>query len=270
MRRGAPTNRRKGAGVSAIGKWLSRLGRPAVIAHRGASARAPENSLAALRLAAELGADGVEFDVQACASGELVVFHDRTLARCTGAVGELPSTPWSTLETLSLDRIDREARGERIPTLDEWLAEAPKDLFLNLEVKADELAHTGFARACAEALVAAGRAESAVLSAFHPASLAHAASVRAVARGALVDGSDGWRTRLALGLLTRPEAVHPEHLLVTPERVAAWKRLGLAVATWTVDDPGEAERCLDCGVDAIMTNVPDVVRPVVERWASSR
>jgi glycerophosphoryl diester phosphodiesterase len=91
-----------------------------------------------------------------------------------------------------------------------------------------------------------------------------------VARGALVDGAAGWHTRLALGLLTRPDAVHPEHVLVTPERVAAWKRLGLAVATWTVDDPDEAERCLACGVDAVITNVPDVVRPVVERWASSR
>lgn len=251
--------------MGAFAQWVSGLGRPAVIAHRGASRAAPENSLAALRLAAGLGADGVEFDVQACATGELVVFHDRTLARCTGALGELPGTPFEALRRETLDRIDPERRGERVPTLPEWLAEAPAGLFLNLEVKADVLAEAGIAKACAEALLQAGRGAASVLSSFHPAALAHAAG-SGVDRGALVDASEGWRTRLALGLLTRPAAVHPEHLLVTPDRVAAWKRLGLVVAVWTVDDPEEAARCLEAGVDAVITNVPDRIRPVAERY----
>ena len=92
-------------GESRLSGFLDGLRRPAVIAHRGASAAAAENSLGALRRAVELGADGVEFDVQRCGSGELVVFHDRTLGRCAGVPGSIGETPLARLRTLTLDRI---------------------------------------------------------------------------------------------------------------------------------------------------------------------
>jgi glycerophosphoryl diester phosphodiesterase len=251
--------------MSSLSNFVRTLGRPAVIAHRGASRRAPENSLAALRIAAELGADGVEFDVQACAGGELVVFHDRSLARCTGTVGRLDEWTLSQLRGLTLDTIDPEARGERIPTLEDWLDAAPTGLFLNLEVKVDALAEAPIARACVDALARTGRDATSIVSSFHPAALGFSAAARrAQARGALVDDGPGWQARLGLGLVTVPEAVHPQHTLVTAERMSAWKRLGLDVAVWTVDDPDEAARCYDLGVDAVITNVPDVIRPVAE------
>ena len=254
--------------MNLLSRWRSQLGRPVVIAHRGASRAAPENSLAALRLARELGADAAEFDVQRCASGELVVFHDQTLGRCTGHVGRICDTPWSELSKLSLDRIDPARRGERIPLLDEWLAEAHAELGLNLEAKGEELSETGAASDAARALARAGRLESSILSAFHPASLAQAARAEPnLARGVLVHDPAGWQVRLGLGLLTRPQAIHPQHTLVTPARVAAWKRLGLAVATWTVDDGDEARRCLEAGVDALITNVPEVMRRLAETFA---
>lgn len=258
--------------MSRLARWLQTLGRPAVIAHRGASRRAPENSLAALRLAPELGADGVEFDVQATGDGTLVVFHDRTLARCTGLPGALGELPGARLRALTLDRIDRavsgRARGERIPTLAEWLAAAPAGLFLNLEAKVDVLRDAGTGAAAARALADAGRGAVAVLSSFHPAALASAArGASGVERGALVDAAPGWRTRLAVGLAAGAAAIHPNHLLVTPARVAAWHRLGWKVLTWTVDAPDDALRCLDAGVDGLITNCPDVIRPLTERYA---
>jgi len=254
--------------MSPLSALARRLGRPVVIAHRGASRRAPENSLAALRIASELGADGVEFDVQACAGGELVVFHDQSLARCTGAVGRLEEWSLEEVRGLSLDAIDPARRGERIPTLHEWLAAAPPALFLNLEVKVDTLAQAHIGRACVEALCEAGRLETSLVSSFHPAALGFCAATRKpLPRGALVDAGPGWQARLALGLVTAPAAVHPEHVLVTAERMAVWKRLGLEVAVWTVDDPDEARRCFDLGVDAVITNVPDLIRPVAETFS---
>ena len=253
--------------MSALSNLVRHLGRPAVIAHRGASCRAPENSLAALRIASELGADGVEFDVQACEGGDLVVFHDRSLARCAGAVGRLDEWSLGRLRGLTLDAIDSEKRGERIPTLHEWLAATPRGLFLNLEVKVDTAFEAHIARRCVEALAEAGREETSIVSSFHPAALGFAAAARRdQARGALVDAAPGWQARLALGLVTAPVAVHPEYTLVTAERMIAWKRLGLDVAVWTVDDPAEAERCFDVGVEAVITNVPDLIRPVAERF----
>ena len=250
--------------MSSLSDWLLKLGRPAVLAHRGASRAAPENSLAALRIAAELGADGVEFDVQACATGELVVFHDRTLSRCTGALGSVGETSWSDLQRLTLDRVPHGARGERIPLLEEWLDRMPKGLFVNLEVKAEVFAEAAQARRCADALVRSGHAGASVLSSFHPAAIWNAG--RAVDRGALVEAGTAWRAVLALGWPARPAAVHPQSKLVTPARVRAWKRLGLRVATWTVDSPDEAARCLDAGVDIIISNRPDRIRSVVEKY----
>jgi glycerophosphoryl diester phosphodiesterase len=255
--------------VSTLASWLRGLGRPAVFAHRGASRRGPENSLDALRLAAREGADGVEFDVQRCASGELVVFHDRTLARCTGTLGTITETPLSVLRLLTLDRCAEHfglpANGERIPTLEEWLATAPEGLFLNLEVKVETVAESVIAGACIDALERAGRGGHAVVSSFQPAALLRVTH-RAPDRGALVESGRGWRSRLAAGILSRPAAVHPEAVLVDAARVRLWHGLGYKVATWTVDEPDELRRVLDAGVDAVITNRPDIARPIVELY----
>lgn len=259
--------------MNALQTWLRKLGRPAVFAHRGASRRAPENSLLALRVAAEVGADGVEFDVQRCESGELVVFHDSTLGRCTGAIGAIRETPLSVLRTLTLDRVARdralEATGERIPTLEEWLRTAASELFLNLEVKCDTLAQTEAATDCVRALEASGWANRAVVSSFHPAALMHIRS-SGLPLGALVESGPTWRESLMLGLAAGGTAVHPEHTLVTPVRVRWWHRLGYPVAAWTVDEPDDAERCLDAGADVLISNYPDRIRPITERYARPR
>ena len=246
---------------------VSSLRRPLVLAHRGASRAAPENSLEALRLAGELGADGVEFDVQACGSGELVVFHDRTLGRCCGVAGEVAATPLAELRRLSLDRLPWGARGQRIPTLEEWLQAVPSGMFVNLEVKAESLGESSEAGRCVQALEQAGLAERALVSSFHPAALWQARRASAgVPRGALVEPGASWRAWLLAGMAAGPRAVHPHHALVTSRRVERWHRLGLTVAVWTVDDPDLARRCLDAGVEAVITNVPDRIRPVVEQY----
>jgi glycerophosphoryl diester phosphodiesterase len=258
--------------MNSFSKWLRQLGRPAVFAHRGASRAAPENSLAALRLASELGADGVEFDVQRCGSGELVVFHDHTLARCTGALGSVNETPLTALKQMTLDPVAR-ARGlpltgEEIPTLDEWLSAAPRGLFLNLEVKCEVLAEAEAAAPCLQALTSAGLSERSVVSSFHPAALRRAATTGSgIPLGTLVEDSAQWRVLMAAGLIAGGRAVHPPSSLVTPARVKWWHRLGCPVAVWTVDEAREAERCLDAGADVLISNRPELIRPIAERYS---
>src|SRR5579863_8095472 len=89
--------------------------RPLVIAHRGASADAPENTLAAFRLAREQGADAIELDVMRCATGEVVVFHDDDLQRYFGRPTLIRDLSFEDLRKLDV------GRGEQIPTLDEVL-----------------------------------------------------------------------------------------------------------------------------------------------------
>ncbi|AEH37577.1 glycerophosphodiester phosphodiesterase [Halopiger xanaduensis] len=100
-----------------------------VIAHRGFSATAPENTIAAIRSAADR-ADAVEFDVRRCGSGELVVVHDETIDRVTGGVGTVVH---SSLEELKTHTVLES--GERIPTLEETIAALPSDVVVNLEMK---------------------------------------------------------------------------------------------------------------------------------------
>src|SRR5512143_199880 len=106
--------------------------RPLILAHRGASRRAPENTMAAFRLAAELGADGVELDVQLSKDGEVVVMHDSRVDRTTDGHGRIRDLPLAELRALDAGGwYAPEFAGERIPTLAEVLHELGPRLVLN-------------------------------------------------------------------------------------------------------------------------------------------
>ena len=105
-----------------------------LIAHRGFAATAPENTIAAVRSAAEV-ADAVEFDVRRCGSGELVVIHDETIDRVTGGDGTVADSSLADLKTHTVLE-----SGERIPTLEELLAVVPDDVEVNLEMKDRDIA----------------------------------------------------------------------------------------------------------------------------------
>src|SRR5512140_2434513 len=101
-------------------------GRPLVLGHRGASADAPENTLAAFRLALAQGADGVELDVWRCATGEVVVVHDEDLRRVAGLPVRVPDATLAELRAADVGAWKGEAfRGERVPLLEEVLSALP-------------------------------------------------------------------------------------------------------------------------------------------------
>src|SRR5579862_6854257 len=101
---------------------------PFVIAHRGASAEAPENTLRAFARALELGVDGIELDVQVTRDGVAVIFHDSTLMRLTGVRGRIADRAWPELRKLRM-------QGEPIPTLADALALMRKRAILQIEIK---------------------------------------------------------------------------------------------------------------------------------------
>jgi glycerophosphoryl diester phosphodiesterase len=232
-------------------------GVPLVFGHRGASAHALENTLGAFDRARRDGADGVELDVIRCATGECVVFHDDDLRRLGDRADRIAALPFSVVRELRLKG------GERIPILTE-VFEALGDLLVNVELKAPvgRDAVRLAVSAASELAGISGVGERVLVSSFNPVALAvfhrimpevptgllfHADQVRPL--------REGW-ARHAL----RPTAVHPDHTLVTPERMATWARAGHLVNTWTVDDPREARRLAALGVDAIIANDPKAIR----------
>ena len=236
-------------------------GRPLVLGHRGASADAPENTLAAFHLALAQGADGVELDVWRCATGEVVVTHDEETRRVGGVSLRVPDAPLPALRALDVGAWKAERfRGERIPLLSEVL-EALPGAVVNVELKSRGR-DLRLASAAAEVIARAGAQGRVVVSSFDwRLVVAFRLAAPEVPVGLLFDDESSWRLRLWAALrLLGPSAVHPQRTLVTPARAAAWAARGLAVNVWTVDDPGEARELARLGAAAIITNVPARVR----------
>jgi glycerophosphoryl diester phosphodiesterase len=242
-----------------------RAGRPLIWGHRGASFEAPENTLAAFELAKRQGADGVELDAQRCGSGEVVVLHDESLGRTTGFAGLIAETPWEVVRTLDAGaRKAARFRGERVPLLAEVLAAFP--LLVNIELKCDRVDDRGLTAEVVRTVREAGAEERVLLSSFNPLCLQRARAVAPqIPRALLFESEQRWRLRAALAALAfGAGALHPEHVLASPERVRRWIRRGYSIGCWTVDDPETAARLVESGVTAIITNRPDVMRA---RWA---
>lgn len=231
--------------------------RVAVLAHRGASQEAPENTLAAFQLAMEAGADGFELDVRRCGTGQVVVHHDATTGRVSGEDLALATSSLSRLRALDLGQgWGGRFRGERIPLLDEVLAGFP-GAKVNVELKSAGLPDVALAREVAR-LVRARGPERCLVSAFDPFSLAAFGFFAPSVRTGLLLADQRWhRARELAGLaVARPEALHPERTLITSARAVRWRGQGLEVNAWTVDEPGEVKRLARFGVSTIITNRP--------------
>lgn len=237
---------------------IEAMKRPVCYAHRGARARAPENTLRAFRLAFELGADAIECDAQRSRDGRLVVIHDGTVDRTTDGSGWVAEMSFAELRLLNA------GRGERIPTLEETLALVrERGGGINLEVKGESVAE---ALGTAEAMLAALRGlEEGIRGRALVSSFAHAAIALLKARlpwlrtGALF--GDEWRGRdlVAPALAVGAEALHPGLRLVTPELVRRAHDAGLAVNVWTVNRPADMRRLIAWEVDGIFSDYPERV-----------
>lgn len=232
---------------------------PLVLAHRGASALETENTLAAFGRAMADGADGVELDVQRCATGEVVVFHDDDLKRLAGRPERVDQLSLAALRQVRL------LPGGGIPTLAEALEVCGPAGLVNIEIK-----HTGlFPAGCrdlvdgvAEVVACADAGRRVLVSSFSPGAVWRWRQLRPdVPSGLLFEQPRPFhrpwplRTDSLLPLL-RPFAVHPENALCTRGRVARWRRLGYAVNVWTVDAPERITALAAMGVGGIITNDP--------------
>lgn len=224
---------------------------PRIYAHRGASIAAPENTIEAYEAAREQGADGVELDVRRSADGSLVLVHDPTLPDGRSVAGtpadELPSS---------------------VPTLEAAL-DVLVGLVVNIEIKnipvePDFDPECVIAEQVVRLLHDRGRADRVVVSSFH---------LRTIDRvKALDDGIEtGFLTLIeptaaqsvALAADRGHDAIHPYFLFVDGPLVGAAHERGLAVNTWTVDEPDPLRSLAALGVDGIVTNVPDFARGVL-------
>ena len=232
---------------------------PLVIGHRGASARAPENSVEAFLRARADGADGVELDVLRCATGEVVVFHDDDLRRLGDRPERIDALPLAELRRIEL------RGGARIPTLEEAFEACGLELLVNVELKAAFLGARrigALVDGVAEILARTGTAPRVLVSSFNPRAVRlWMRRSTAVPAALLFERAEVTPLRRAWAAKwLRPAALNPELVLCTPARVARWRALGYSVNPWTVDGETAVRACREMRVDGIITNDPAATR----------
>jgi glycerophosphoryl diester phosphodiesterase len=261
------------AAAATTGPWL--------VAHRGGSRLAPENTLPAFDLAARLGADCIETDVRRTRDGAVVVFHDDDTARLTGAPGTIEARTLAEVRALDAGSaftpddgatFPWRGRGVTVPTLAEALARYPSMRF-NIDAKGEEAA-------LAEALVAAVRQAGAVdrvcLGSFHDE---QGARLRALLPEAAHFLSQGPATQHVMAARAGADPASApggydladlphrlgDLLVVDDPLVRHLHALGLAVHVWTVDEEADMRALLALGVDGLVTDRPDLLARVLGR-----
>jgi glycerophosphoryl diester phosphodiesterase len=239
-----------------------------LLAHRGASADAPENTLDAFAEAVKQGADGVELDAMVCGSGEVVVCHDERLDRLARLPWEVRTTPYWKLQRADVGTPLGFAPA-RIPLLEEVLEALPSHFLINIELKCDRFNDDGLATKVAELVNERGLADRVVVSSFNPMCLFRLAAADAtLRRGFLIDPDKPWAPQAyVLSPLVSSHSVHPYHEACTPERVREWNAAGLRVAVWTVDDAERAQALKEMGISYLITNRPGALRESLRRVA---
>jgi glycerophosphoryl diester phosphodiesterase len=232
-----------------------------VIGHRGAAARAPENTLAGLRHAKELGCAWVEFDVRLTGDGALVLCHDGRLERTTTGRGRVSAQTLAAIRRCDAGSwFAPEFTGEVLPTLDEALLLAVKfGLSVNIEIKADR----GRAAATGTAVAAIlnrfkGPLPTVLVSSFlRPALSALRDLAPDIPRGLLFRGVPRrWRTIAErLGCAT----INADHRWLDPRLIAEIRDAGYPLLAYTVNDPQRAQVLFSWGVASVFTDVPDII-----------
>ena len=242
-----------------------------LIGHRGACGHAPENTLASLRKARQLGVDWVEFDVQLTRDGVPVLLHDDTLDRTTDAAGPVADCCVRALSGVDAGGWFGEAFcGESVPTLEEAVQLlSAVGLRANVEIKAPPGRGAATALATARTLLRCWPAEEPlpIVSSFDPECLGVFKEVAPdLPRAHLFEAVPAdWRERLrALGC----RGLHCHYEAATPCLVGAARAEGLACRVYTVNEAGRAAELSEIGVDAIVTDYPDRLFSAVEACTS--
>jgi glycerophosphoryl diester phosphodiesterase len=235
--------------------------RPLIFAHRGACRVAPENTLPAFQAALDLGADGIELDVQYSSDGKLVVIHHPTLETTTNGTGRVTAQTFAELRRLDAgSRFSPQFAGTPLPALDEVLDLCRGKLLMTIELKTLSSSTANIGLDVVAAVRASDMADQVVITSFNPLALRRAKKAGPEIECALLTAPDlpGWMRAGLTFSYGRADAVHPEYPMVNASYMAWAAKRKMPVRPWTVNEVVDMQRMIALGVDAIITDVPDV------------
>ena len=243
------------------------LPHPIVIAHRGDKANAPENTLAAFKLAAEKSADAIEFDVKLTADEQVIVLHDQTVDRTTNGTGNVSRLPFAALRDLDAGAwFSEQFRGERIPTLDEVFETVGRRLHMNVELTNYATPGDDLVSRVVELVKKHAVQDRTIFSSFFTRNLNKARLLLPeVPRGLLtMPGLLGFWGR-TFGWRGDYFALHPYLAEVTPGLINRVHAAGKRLNVWTVNSEEDLKKMIGLGVDAVFTDDPGLALRLLGR-----
>ena len=250
-----------------IDAFLDPGGRTLVIAHRGFSGRAPENTVAAISEAIAIGADMAEIDVTLTADNRVVVIHDETLQRTTNGNGNVAEHDFDEIRSLDAGSwFAPQFAGEKVPTLGEVLDLVKGQILLNVEIKT-EAVDRGISDKVAVAIKERGMTDQVIVSSFSPTALEQMRAVAPEIRTAVLFNPELQRgedpVEIVHGLGASAFNIRGSRLKA--KMLRSCREQGIPVGVYTVDKPRKMKQWVKKGIDAIFTNHPDRLLEVLEK-----
>ena len=238
---------------------LSQLPQPVIFAHRGASAYAPENTLASFSLALKYGAPAIELDVKLTADQQVIVIHDQTVNRTTDGQGDVRNLSLRQVKELDAGiKKGEQFRGEPIPTLAEVFETVGKSLFINVELTNYATGSDSLVDEVVKLVRHYQLEERVMFSSFNPLNLRRARKLLPQTPVGMLamEGGAGLLARGFVGRWASPKIIHPYLNDVDQGFMTHQKNLRRRVHVWTVNAPEDMRKVFELGVDGIFTDDP--------------
>ena len=243
-----------------------------IFAHRGASAYAPENTLEAFDLAHQQSADGVELDVHLSRDGQVIVAHDERIDRVSTGSGFIKNMTVKELKKYFFNRTHPEYEHAKVPLLEEVLTLlAPTGMMINIELKNNQVAYPGLEEKCLKLVETHGMENRVIYSSFQHSSMLTIKQIKPDAVCGLLYDCSLLNPAQYLAF-SGVEALHPHYMdvLMFPEVYSVVKEKKGKINVWTVNDDRDIRRCIEFGVDILITNYPDRARAVLNSYLESQ
>jgi glycerophosphoryl diester phosphodiesterase len=240
-----------------------------IIAHRGASAYYPENTLPSFEGAIAMGADMIELDVQLTSDKEVVVFHDEKISRCTDSRGRIADHTLASLKKLDAGSwFNKNFTNTRIPTLAETLDICKNKIAVNIEIKTEavnKMFFGGIEEKCLKIVEQSGMREHVVFSSFDPRALMHLKLIDNTVTAAILFEKKFYGYKLPSNImeLVGADVFNCSSKEFNKKWLVNTKLNNIPVNIYTVNDAKNMRKFLKMGVNGIFTNNPDILKRVL-------
>lgn len=247
-----------------------------VISHRGANKLAPQNTIPAFEKSLEIGVDGFETDVHMSSDGVPVVCHNYTIDETSNGQGKISEMTLEQLRSYDFGSyFDEKYKGTPLPTLEGFLTlcETADIEIMNIELKTPLDGEKGMVEKTISAVKEHGLFDKLLISSFSPELLVECKRIDPKCKTGFLYSPDRkiCYEKMIFGYLDFAKEIgadylHPHFSMVTKHYVKKLHANGIGVNPWTVDKENIALRMLRCGVDGIITDVPDMINSIIEKF----